>query len=178
MKRTKQIAFCGLLSAVCIVLMTMSGLIPFATYAIPALAGMLTVAVISEAGWRWSIATYVVCTAVSLLMPVNLEASVMFAVFFGYYPTLWYVLSGLKSKVLRLVIGLAVFNAAMIGTYAVIANLIGLEALLAGLEMIGTVPALLLFLLLGNITFLIYDRAVKLCFMLYNTRFKGKLIKL
>ena len=42
----------------------------------------------------------------------------------------------------------------------------------------GFCAALLLFLLLGNITFLIYDRAVKLCFLLYNTRFKGKLIKL
>ena len=162
----------------CVVLMTMSGIIPFATYAVPALSGILTIAVISEAGWRWSIATYVVCTVVSLLVPVNLEASIMFAVFFGYYPTLWYALSGMKSKLLRLLIGLAVFNVAMIGTYAVIASLIGLQALLAGLEMLGTVPALLLFLLLGNITFLIYDRAVKLCFLLYNTRFKGKLIKL
>ena len=41
MKKSEQVALCGVVAALCTLLMFMTGMFPFSTYALPALAGLL-----------------------------------------------------------------------------------------------------------------------------------------
>ena len=44
MKRSEKVALCGMIAALCTILLFMTGMFPFSTYALPALAGILMVA--------------------------------------------------------------------------------------------------------------------------------------
>ena len=48
MKKSEQVALCGVVAALCTLLMFMTGMFPFSTYALPALAGLLMVTVAVE----------------------------------------------------------------------------------------------------------------------------------
>ena len=50
MKKSEQVALCGVVAALCTLLMFMTGMFPFSTYALPALAGLLMVTVAVETG--------------------------------------------------------------------------------------------------------------------------------
>ena len=41
MKRSQQVALCGMVAALCTLLLFLTGMFPFSTYALPALAGRL-----------------------------------------------------------------------------------------------------------------------------------------
>lgn len=49
-KKSTQVALGGLAAALCTLLMFLTGMIPFATYALPAAAGIVLVAVVVENG--------------------------------------------------------------------------------------------------------------------------------
>ena len=83
-----KVALGGIISAVCLLAMFFSGFLPMLDYAIPTFAGFLMVVMIVEVDRNWAIATYI---AVALLCPLitpNLQASMLFIIFMGYYPIL------------------------------------------------------------------------------------------
>lgn len=86
LKRSGQVALCGMIAAVCILLMLMTGLFPFATYALPAVAGLLMVAVVVECGVKWAVMVYVAVSLLAIFITPDREAMLMFVFFFGHYP--------------------------------------------------------------------------------------------
>ena len=59
MKQTVRVAFCGIVTALSVVIMLLSAVIPIATYALPALAGMLGIMLVIEVGIGWALPAYV-----------------------------------------------------------------------------------------------------------------------
>ena len=81
-----KVAFCGIVAALSAVLMFLTGLVPVATLAIPAIAGCLLIPVVVESGLSWGFGVYAVCSVLSFLLAADREAALFYVLFFGYYP--------------------------------------------------------------------------------------------
>lgn len=158
-RKSSQVALGGLMSSLCLLLMFMTGMIPFATFALPAMAGIVLVAVVVEMGRPTATMVYVAVSILSLFMCPDKEAAMMFIGFFGYYPIVQGVLERIKPRLLRMAAKFSVFNASILASYWVIINLFGLTEIL---EEMGTFGewTLLATWLLGNWVFIMFDFAL------------------
>lgn len=174
MKRTGKIAFCGVMCALSLVAMLLT-VFPYATYALPALAGALLLPVALEAGVRWGVASYVAVGLLSFLLAPRMEEKLLFIAFFGYYPILQIALLRLRSRAAVWAVKLLVFNAAMVGSYLLLLKVVGMEAdafVLFGVNL----P--LVFLAAGNVVFVIYDIALRQLAALYRVRLHPVLLRI
>lgn len=159
-------ALCGLMAALSVVILTMGGLIPLATYACPILAMVCTVPVLRECGVRLSLAFYAAVSLLALLLAPDKELA-FFYVFFGYYPILRPCLDRLKHPVLRIAAKCCIFTAAFTLMYLLILFLFRLEAVVE--EFSAYSPWMVAgLLLLGVLTLLFFDRALGLLSQVYD----------
>ena len=171
MRKSFIVAFCGIIAALCIVLMIFAGAVQIATLAIPALSGMLLMFIVIEIGAKWALCVYAAVSVFSLLFVADKEAALMFTLFFGYYPILKAKLDNVSPKLLSLCIKLAVFNAAMICEYFAAIKILMIpdeEFMMFGVS----IPLVLLFL--ANIVFVLYDKALIGVVAIYCQRLRGK----
>ena len=174
--KSKAIALSGIFGALALLVMLCGNLLPFAEYLCPALAGMLILPVVCEAGKRTGWLFYAGISVLSLLILPDKEPAFLFAALLGYYPLLRFTLEKLRPFVLRLLVKLAVFNTAVTLVYTLMLHLFGFEALQQEMaEMAG--GALLLLLVLANITFLVYDLAVYRLFLAYRKLLRPRILK-
>lgn len=168
MKTTARIAFCGIIGALSVVLMFLTGAVPVATIAIPALAGCFLIPAVAECGAKWGFGVFAVTGILSFLLATDREAFLIYVLFFGYYPVLYAVLDRMKNRKLMYVIKLVIFNAACV-----------LEALLAvyvfgipfeNIGFLGNLTAVVL-LVLANIVFVLYDHALRGLIAMYFAKF-------
>ena len=110
MSKSGKIALGGLLTALGVVLMFLTGLIPIGTYALPAIAGVLLIVAVIEIGAKWAWMIYAAVAVLSLLFAADKEAALLFVLFFGYYPVLKSFLERISNKVLSWISKFAVFN--------------------------------------------------------------------
>ena len=157
MSKSGKIALGGLLTALGVVLMFLTGLIPIGTYALPAIAGVLLIVAVIEIGAKWAWMIYAAVAVLSLLFAADKEAALLFVLFFGYYPVLKSFLERISNKVLSWISKFAVFNVAVGACFFLAVNFLQLP------EDSFTVFGIYLpwvFLILGNAVFLIYDIAL------------------
>ena len=165
-KQSGKVALGGVLGALSLVCMLLT-IFPYATYALPALAGAVLIPIVVEMGVKWSFLVYASVALLSLIVAPEKEAAILFAAFFGYYPTLKAVLEKLKSRVAEWGIKLAVFNATMVAAYMLLLFVFNLDP--ESFELFG-VNLPLVFLALGNVVFVIYDFALTNVISLYIQR--------
>ena len=151
---SSRVAFCGVAAALSVVLMFLSGLIPVATLAIPALAGCFLISVVAEAGVRWGFGVYAVCAVLSFFLAPDREAALFYVLFFGYYPVLYAILGRIGNRALRYLAKFGIFNAAVISEGVISIYLLGIP--LESVAFLGKLTPLFL-LLMGNLVFLLYD---------------------
>ena len=82
MSKSGKIALGGLLTALGVVLMFLTGLIPIGTYALPAIAGVLLIVAVIEIGAKWAWMIYAAVAVLSLLFAADKEAALLFVLFF------------------------------------------------------------------------------------------------
>ena len=172
MKKSGKIALCGVVSALCVVCMFLTGVFPYATYALPALAGILLTIVVVEVGRKYAVCVYVAVSILSLLLAPDVEAKLVFIAFFGYYPILKAVYEGLNRPRFAWGMKFCTFNCAVIGAYFVALQFLNVPA--DEFELFG-VNLPLFFLLLGNLFFWLYDIALTRMITYYITRFHKRI---
>lgn len=174
MKDSFRVAFCGLVTALSVVLMISTSIIPVATYAFPCLAGILLVAVVIEFGEKWALLSYAAVSLLSLFLAGDKEAVVYFIAFLGFYPIIKSYIERLKSKALQMVIKYSVFTVCIIGAFLVCKFLLAIpdeEFTFFGVY----VPWL--FLIAGEIVFFFYDKCVTILVYRYVTSLRNKIFK-
>ena len=157
MKQSLKITVCAVSAALAAVIMTASN-IPVFVYTIPALAGMIFIMPAIEIGTGQAFLCCAVSVVLSFILPTEFEARMLFLGFFGYYPVLKTVLDRHLPKVPGFAVKLAVFNAAMILSYAVITRVMGVGDFEN--SHFGVLATELLFLAAGNVVFFIFDIAL------------------
>jgi len=156
-KNTKAVALGGILAATAIVIMCMGGLIPVATYVCPMLCAVLQYLVLRFCGKRMAWAWFAAVSLLSLLLGPDKEAAAVFVVL-GYYPI---VRPSLEKAKLSWMWKLLLFNGAVALLYLLLLRIMGLGDALGEFTEFG-VAGLMIMLLLGNVTFFLLDRLLKI----------------
>lgn len=152
MRSSKKIALGGVMAALALVIMTMGGLIPVATYVCPMLCMLILFGVLRLCGRRIAWAWYGAVSLLSLLLGPDKEAAAVF-VALGYYPIIKPFLDRLK---LGWLLKLGLFNAVTLLLYTGLIYLFGMEYLLSEFTELGII-GLVITLALGNLCFFLID---------------------
>ena len=173
MKKTLKITFCGIIAAFSVVIMLLA-YFPYFTYAVPAIAGALTVIIFIEVGAKWSVAVYLVTSLLCLIF-AEPEAKLMYILFFGYYPILKVYIEHIKAKTVQIIVKLAVFNISVLSVYLLFAGIVGIST--AEFTKYGTY-GLIGLLVLANFTFVLYDLMLVRLTNMYLMKFHSRISKL
>ncbi len=147
-----QIALCGVLAALVVVLMCLGGMLLLATFICPILCCLVLKAVLSLCGKRLAWAWYGAVSLLCLLLSPDKEAAALFA-FIGYYPI---VKPSLDRRRLSWLWKTLLFNGSIFLMYSLLIHLFGMNALAAEFAEMGTV-LLIITLALGNVVFRLLD---------------------
>ncbi len=140
-------------AALSVVLMLLTTVIPFLTYFIPILTGVLVYFVFVIINQKWAFGVFSATSVIALLLLTDKEAALTYALFFGWYPLVKEAFEHLP-KALSWLFKIVAFNAAII--------LVGILTVLvfggspddySGFGKF-TIPILLL---MGNVVFVLYD---------------------
>ena len=142
----------GVFAALAVVIMSMGGLIPVATFVCPMICLILLHFVSHLCGRRTGWAWYGAVALLSLLLGPDKEAAAVF-VFLGFYPI---IKPGIDGRKAALLLKLLLFNAAIGCMYYLLIHLFGMDQLAAEYAELGAVLTVLM-LVLGNVTFLLLD---------------------
>lgn len=148
-----RMALGGVLAALAVVIMSLGGLIPIATYVSPMLCAVLLQVVLLSCGHRVAWAWYGAVAILAVLLSPDKEAAAVF-VFLGYYPIVKPKLD--KSRPAWLWKGL-LFNISIGGMYFLLLQVFGMAQLGEEFSEFG-LGMLAVLLLMGNITFFLLDR--------------------
>ncbi len=175
MKKSKKVALCGVLAALSAVLLFFTGIIPVATLALPAIAGCLLIPVVAEIGTAWGFGLYAVCAALAFFVSPDREAALFYLLFFGHYPVLIGVIGRIKNRAARYGVKLLVFNAAVIAETLLSIFVLGIPW--ETISFLGRATPVVL-LVLANVVFLMYDRAMDGLILLYFKKFHDRVRRL
>lgn len=158
MSKNNKIAFSGAVSALCVALMFLGAMIPFFQYTIPAISGVFILFVMLETSLSWAAMSYVTVSVLSILISPDKEAALLFVLLLGYYPFLKFYIEKINFKVVSLILKFLLFNLVAV-LYFIIATKI-LKVPVEEFQAFGISLVWLLWLS-GNITFFLYDFALK-----------------
>ncbi len=165
MKKTSfKVSFGGIVAALSVVMLLLTSIIPFGTFAFPAISGMILVCVVIELGYSWAFVVYTVVSVLSLLLLTDKEAAVYYVAFLGFYPIIKGLIEKLCSKVLQYITKFAIFNLCMI-----IAFYVSVYLFMIPKESFELFSVYLpwVFLLIGNIIFVLYDYCISKIVTIY-----------
>lgn len=148
-----RIAMGGVFAALAIVIMSLGGLIPVATYTSPMLCAVILQLVLLSCGRRIAWAWFGAVAFLSLLLSPDKEAAAVFAAL-GYYPIIKPWMDGRRAAMLW---KLAFFNGSILLLYWLLLHILGLQELNSDFAEFGQ-WMLGIMLLLGNITFFLLDK--------------------
>lgn len=173
-KRSGQVAFGGMMAALTLAVMLLGEAVPLATFCAPAIGGILIMLTAEECGPRAAWGSYAAVALLSLWLLPDVEMSMIFALFLGWYPLAKPRLDRLRHHVLRLAAKLALFNAAVQLMYLVLLVLFPVGYLTAEMGGYGRgmIAALLV---LANLAFCLYDLALCRVRWLYLARLRPRL---
>ena len=170
--KSKQIALCGLLCALAVILLLLGGVLGIGMFAGPILAMAVLLPILEEYGPKTAAAAYGAAAILALLLVPDRETALVFA-FFGWYPLLRPRLDRIPSRLVRLLVKLAVCNGIIAVLYGLVLRLMGLTAdLLDASRWMN-----LLLLLLANVTFLVMDRALERLTVLWHCKLRKRFFR-
>ena len=154
--------------------MFLSSVIPFAAVALPMFAGAMLTVVMLENGAKTAFLVYISVSLLSLFLVPDIDAKLLFILFFGYYSIVKPALEKLPGKPVQALLKLVIFNAAMLLGYYFSLTILGLRD--TGSELFEKyAPA---FLLIGmNFSFILYDYLLTRYITLYLRWFKPTFLR-
>ena len=157
----------GICAALSVVLMLVSSIIPLATYIAPMLAGIALLPMKEEMGSKSALLSYLACSILCVFLVPEKECVMMFIFLLGWYPIAKDYLDRIKSKLLRFLTKLAVFNISTFLGYYLLIKLLSMEYIL---EEFGGAVLFIVTVITGNIAFIVYDISLVLLKKFYYLR--------
>lgn len=170
--KSQRMALCGLLTALAVAVMILTGSMGIGTYAGPILAMAVLLPVLEEYGTKAAATAYGAAAVLALLLVPEIELSLVYAAF-GWYPLLRIPLSRLSPVPLRIGIQLLLCTALLLLLYGVILRFLGLTA-----DLLAAAPLLnALLLVMGNVIFLLTDKALSRLTLLWRRKLRKRFIR-
>lgn len=168
MKRTKKLAFSGIMTALCIVILFLGSFFSALDLSMAALAGMMLVLPVIEMGDKWAWSIFFASSLLALLIIPSKLVVCFFVCLMGWYPIAKRSFERLAC-VLSWLVKLIVFNAFLSLTIWVVNSVLHLPE--------NDFSFTWALFALGNVTFVIYDIALSKIILLYIVRLR-KILKL
>ena len=175
MKKSTQVALGGLSSALCLLLMFMTGLIPFSSYIFPALAGIVLISVREENGLKTALLVYAATSLLALLIIPDREAVMMYIMLLGYYPLAKPWIERL-ARPLSILFKLLLFNIVVVAFYYVMLFVFGVPDMLEGWGDFGRYTVAVI-LVIVNFTLFMYDYLLTQALHIYRGWFRPKILR-
>ena len=141
------------MTALSVVLMMLTTLIPVFMYVLPIVTGLLVLFTADVSNKKWGVGVYFSTAFLSLLLITDKEAALTYALFFGYYPLIKDVFEKIP-KALAWVLKLVLFNCAAVGIGVISFFLFGISGEEYNEFGKYTIPILLV---MANVAFILYD---------------------
>lgn len=167
-------ALCGVLGALALALMLAGAALPIAMFIAPALAGLMVMAACEECGRRMAWTLYAAVSILGVLLVPDRDVVGTFIFLVGYYPLLKPRMDRIGSRVLRTGAKVLLCNLAILAMYALLLFVFPAAQVDSDLQEAGTLLAGIT-LLVGNIAFLLYDKALANLLRLYRLTWQKKL---
>lgn len=151
--KTKNTAICGLMTALSVVLMMLTTLVPVFMYVLPIVTGLLVLFTADVSNKKWGVGVYFSTSFLSLLLITDKEAALTYALFFGYYPLIKDIIEKLP-QILSCILKFLLFNLAAVGIGVISFYLFGISGEEYNEFGKYTIPILLI---MANIAFILYD---------------------
>ena len=162
---TRKIALGGVLSALSVTVMLLGGILPFATFVAPALAGLFLWPLKREFSMQTGVTAYVAVGLLSFFFVPDKEQSLIFLFLLGFYPMI------IHRPVLLLLAKVLLFTGLVVLMYSLILFVFPIGEIVQ--EFATSSPALLTgLILLSNFAFLLYDFALVRVRLLYEYRLR------
>ena len=160
MSRSKRLSLSALVTALCVICLAGSVLLPRVTLSLAALAGLFPAVTVIVCGYGWAAGAFAAASLLALLLLPDKTASVWFVFFFGHYPLWKALIERLQTKTGKPILGWALkllgFAICMVMIYVVF-EVLFFEAIPLDLTQITAGPVILIVALLA--AFVVYDIA-------------------
>lgn len=171
---SQKIAFCGILGALSVVVLLIGSMVQIGTYAAPMLAAFLLIPVLDAYGARYALMLYAAASVLALILVPDKELALCYLLVLGYYPAAQCRLNRIRRTVLRWAAKLLLFNGTVTAMYLLLLVVLSPPELVQEFAEAGT-PLLAAMLALGNLSFVLYDRALAAMTALYRQRIRSRL---
>lgn len=171
----RQIAFCGMMTALSAVLLELGGAVPFGTYACPLLAMTALVPVLEECGSVAALIAWAAAGLLGLFLCPDKETALFF-VFLGWYPILRPKLDRIHPPALSFTVKLLLMNASVAAMYGLILFVFRLDEAVNDYETTSRWLTALT-LLLGNVMFTLYDFALHRVTIFYQIKWRKRFFR-
>lgn len=175
-RKSWAMAYCGIVAALCVALMLLGAVIPIAMFIAPAVAGFLVATVCVECGMQLALTAYAAVSLLALLFVPDKEVALIFVFLLGYYPLAKPWFERIRLAALRGLAKLALCNGAVLAMYGLVFLLVPAGSISQELRATATAAALAT-LAMGNVAFLLYDRALHNMLLMYKLVWQPKLHK-
>lgn len=162
MRQSSKIALGGIVAALSVVLMLLTA-IPSMTFVLPAIAGVLLMIMVVEVNKGWAFMVFVAVSLISVFIVPDRMASVMYILFFGYYPILKALMESKLPRTVETILKFVVFNASIIVAYFLLTFVMGTPMLDLEFWQEKGVPTGVLVavaIIFADAVFLVYDLAL------------------
>ncbi len=164
MKKAKKVAFSGVFTALCTVLMLIGSLFQSLDLSAAAFGSIVVLIAVIELGKGWALGVYIASSLLSLILLPNKSAAVIFALFTGFYPIIKVFLNKIKPIFLSYIIRVVFCNLALSLLIFLSVKVFGLTEDLIGFNF--------LIYFVANVTFIVYDFALERIAVTYVSRLK------
>ncbi len=169
MKQSSKCALGGITAALSLVMMISVAIVPFMTYALPAIAGALTVFMVVEVNKKWAFGVYAAVAILGMFLVPEKEVAVMYLALFGYYPIVKALIESKVPAVVGWLLKIILFEITMVVSYILMIKFMGVT-----IDEMDTLGKLAIPILLGagTLAFIIYDFALTRLVSIYTRNWR------
>lgn len=171
MRNSTTLAVCAVSTSLSVVLLFVGGIVSVLSYVVPMLLGFLMIMLRRTFGAKSAWITYLSVGILSFVLVSEKECMLMYAFFFGYYPIIRDALLKIKPRVLSYFVRLIIFNASMLLCQLALIYIFGIPFLEEGQGNWFIV----VFAVLMNFLFVIYDLLTEKLNLLYSLKLEKRI---
>lgn len=168
----RRMALCGMLTALAVVVLLLSGALGIGTFAGPILAMAVLLPVYEEYGTKLALTAYAAAAILGILLVADVELAWVYAAF-GWYPVVRPRIARIPSRVLRILIRIVLCTGVILVLYGVLLRALGLTA-----DLLEAAPLFnLLLLAMGNVVFLLLDPVLARLTTLWHRKLRKRFFR-
>ena len=176
-RKSWAMAYCGMAAALSVALMLLGAVVPVLMFIAPAVASLLIATVCVECGRTMALTAYGAVSLLSLLFVPDKEVALVFVFLLGYYPLVKPRFERIRPALLRGAAKLALCNGSILLLYGLVLLLVPGGSISQDLKATALAVSLTT-LAMGNVAFLLYDRALHNLLQIYRILWQPRLHKM